>query len=243
MSALFIKLPEAVNNNSLKKYDEIRFKCTNFTGIGVFTIQQLSYTAKARIIGGGNFCTSGGESLGTEVDVPSNSSYLRFTNASGSEIFLDKKYDLRQFSHDPAVAEIVDFDVSQFAYSTELRLLKLCNNCCYGDIGMLANLSKLNEVKLQSTDCFGNLDDLANTTDFTKVGLALTRLTGDASSLSKNINLSRLYLADTKDSQYDFDELADGMVTNGRNSGTMATYNNDGTLVTYTFSIDGWTKS
>lgn len=167
--------------------------------------------------------------------------YLRIHGAGGGKVFIRKKYDLQRFVCQPDNATI-DVDVDQFACSPKISVFRTSPNAAYGDIRSFSGCTDLTELKLQSSRISGNLDDMRSLTKLKYVDLSNAKISGDAVSLSKNIEMTSLLLKNASTINFDFDKLADGMVENGRTSGTLATTNTDNTRAVYTFTSNGWTK-
>lgn len=250
MNSLIITLPSEVSDNSIRRLNEARFEIGNQASeeskkaIGV----ALDAPGLIRCPDGHMYFNNGG----TPGTVPleqnaiagtGNMTYWWFATP-GSHVLLSAKENIVKLS---STNSVLKGNLSELKYSPRLNeldlgseteaaltgsiedissevlssipLFKVRGPGVYGNISVFSGNESLEQLLINGTDCEGDITSLAACTELTRIRFNNSGVTGNV------------------------DDLADGLYSNGKTSGTLTyTYNSSGSAVTYTFSPSGWTK-
>lgn len=242
MQTLIIKLPSEVDDDSLKRIDEIRFEArTNLTPEGL-TRNALELNpgsqVNGRIAGNGHFTNSAGtQDNGQSFNVGEGATYI-FTSIGDYYLFIGHKDILTKVKID-AVGLFIE--LSELSYCTNLKVISIIDSRGSGDLSDIINvLPGIEKLTLRGNLFTGDAGLLDETENLTELMLRKTAITGTL-NIGRNIGLSSVNIFGSE-IVADFDDIADNMVTNGRVSGTMDVYMPNQAHVVYTFTSEGWTK-
>ena len=205
MKCLVTKLNGTVNNDSLLKLGEVKFKFnkvanpTSDTRNFYITVNKPT-TLK---INGGGFFTDKNliENKGDTLTIDANSSGLYFVSNNDVEISVIDKYNLTSLRNYDNIAtsgkedysnKFKDFDLSDIICCTALESVLVVNTSLKGDIKYLCNLPKMNYIMLNNTSVSG---DIASFSKLVKLTSSLlienTFISGDLGTLPDNIKWVR----------------------------------------------------
>ena len=206
---LVTKLNGTVNNNSILRLGEMRFKInkvdvpteeTQFLGLFVNT------PSKVEIIGDGYFTDKNlQENKGKSLSIDSTTNGIFVSSTSDVEVALLGKYAITRikayYNNQPngtVYAKNKFFDIDDLKYSTALITLNLPSAQVSGDIANLKNLTALDTLNLYGTQISGDVANLKNLTALTTLNLAGTQVSGDVVNLKNLTALTTLNLAGTQ---------------------------------------------
>jgi len=242
MQTLIIKLPSEVDDDSLKRIDEIRFEArTNLTPEGAArNVLELNPGSQVngRITGNGHFTNAAGtQDNGKSFNVGKGATYT-YTSIGDYYLFIGHKDILTKVKID-AVGLFIE--LSELSYCTNLKVISIIDLRGAGDLSDIINvLPGIEQLTLRGNLFTGDAGLLDETENLTELMLRNTAITGTL-NIGRNIGLSSVNIIGTE-VVADFDDIADNMVTNGRVSGTMEVYMPNQAHVVYTFTSEGWTK-
>lgn len=243
MQALVIKLPSAVDDDSLKRIDEIRFEVrSNLTPEGTaINVLELNPGGQVngRITGNGYFTNaSGTQNKGTSFNVGEGSTY-NYVSIGDYYLFIGRKDILTKVKID---ATGIFIELSELSYCTNLKNISIIDLRGSGDLSDIINvLPGIEQLTLRGNLFTGDAGLLDETENLTDLMLRNTLITGTL-NVGKNIALSSINIFGSEITA-DFDSIADDMVENGRVSGTMEVYTPTSAHFVYTFTSEGWTKA
>jgi hypothetical protein len=202
---LVTKLNGTVNNNSILRLGEMRFKInkvdvptegTQLLGLFVNT------PSKVEIIGDGYFTDKNlQENKGKSLSIDSTTNGIFVSSTSDVEVALLGKYAITRinayYNNQPngtVYAKNKFFDIDDLKYSTALITLNLPSAQVSGDIANLKNLTALATLNLYGTQVSGDVVNLKNLTALTNLNLANTRVSGDIANLKNLTALTTLNL-------------------------------------------------
>nr|DAL37138.1 MAG TPA_asm: hypothetical protein [Caudoviricetes sp.] len=193
---LVTKLNGTVNNNSILRLGEMRFKInkvdvptegTQLLGLFVNT------PSKVEIIGDGYFTDKNlQENKGKSLSIDSTTNGIFVSSTSDVEVALLGKYAITRinayYNNQPngtVYAKNKFFDIDDLKYSTALITLNLPSAQVSGDIANLKNLTALTTLNLygEYTSLTGNIDELSALSKCTEMSFKYSKLTGDLASL------------------------------------------------------------
>lgn len=242
MQTLIIKLPSEVDDDSLKRIDEIRFEVrSNLTPDGAASnVLELNPGGQVngRITGNGHFTNaSGTQDKGKSFNVGEGATY-NYASIGDYYLFIGHKDILTKVKID---ATGIFIELSELSYCTNLKVISILDRRGSGDLSDLKNvLPGIEQLTLRGNQFTGDVGLLDETENLTELMLRYTAITGTL-NVGRNIGLSSVNIIGTE-VVADFDDIADNMVTNGRVSGTMEVYMPNQAHVVYTFTSEGWTK-
>ncbi len=227
MQTFTIRCFDTVNNDTLPKLDEIRFKMTTNTfstrrDIGVsFTDLSTVRTNKVDIYS----ASTGGTNYGHSKDVaPNILTNLYFEEADGY-IFLGnynalQRLDLYGSQTDKPLFEIDLAQLHGCSAMTSLYMETPYKNVSRGDLTDLPNIANYWRLSLIGENITGNTSVLSESTEMFDLRLWVTSIEGKLSDLSKCIKLTRIS-STSPAIVADWQDMCDGMVANGRESGRL----------------------
>ena len=210
MKCLVTKLNGTVNNDSLLKLGEVKFKFnkvanpTSDTRNFYITVNKPT-TLK---INGGGFFTDKNliENKGDTLTIDANSSGLYFVSNNDVEISVIDKYNLTSLRNYDNIAtsgkedysnKFKDFDLSDIICCTALESVLVVNTSLKGDIKYLCNLPKMNYIMLNNTSVSGDIASFSKLVNLTNFSVSNTSVSGDIASFSKLVNLTNLNVSNT----------------------------------------------
>ena len=242
MDMLQIKLPGAVENDSLKKIDEVAIKVieSNTPSSQVRNIIEIapSRVIDGRITGDGYFTNlAGSENYGKSYKVET----YQGLSIGDYNLFLGSKNSIQKLKFDVAGVLI---DIEELAYCNSLSELLLASGTGKGDVCNLSNIvSNMKVIYLAGSAFGGDVAVFNGTTKLTRLELRSSDNFYGNLAVGKNVGLTQLFCSGSKSINMDGDSIADEMVANGRTSGTCQIGAPAGGYSTYTFTSSGWTKA
>ena len=194
---LVTKLNGTVNNSSISRLGEMRFKInkvdvptegTQLLGLFVNT------PSKVEIIGDGYFTDKTlQKNKGKSLSIDSATNGIFVSSISNVEVALLGKYAITEingyYRNQPSntiYSTNKSFDIGDLKYSTALTSLNFYNSQVSGDIANLKSLTALTSLGLSNTQVSGDIANLKSLTALTSVILSNTQvpLTGNIGELS-----------------------------------------------------------
>ena len=250
MNMMQIKLPEAVTDNTLKTISEFEFYVSgewdavaNNNRISI----SLSRSSTIRIVeGSAHFTNSQNtEDLGRTISIPANTSTYLYISSGSAKILVDYKDYIYGFTAPAGRQTTLTNDINYFR-SNRINYLTL-DGCYFEypfDTKKFTDLYELRINHSQNSQVF-NLNDIKVVSVLHLLGVNATIL-GEVSALSRNYRLSEIRL---KEATGAVEDLFDGMVNNGRTSGTLLMIFSGGTVtyqgstirsISAAFNSEGW---
>lgn len=246
-----IKLPVAVDNDSLPLWDTVVLKnLKSMTASSGFTSPDIGFSVSGNSVelkGNGNFVLSynNNTNLGTKLVQSSGYDYIPFlpVNTDSDTVILVKNASNVQsvklmYTDTESLTALVDLaeslhsyscyggnvDLSHFKRHTELTYLGN-NNSVTGDISNLSALTNLQSFNFANCPVTGDISNLAALTNLQSINFANCHVTGDIASLATEIAKAK--------KAHTLNIACNGVITNG--SVTPA----NKASVTITFAADG----
>ena len=224
MKCLVTKLNGTVNNDSLLKLGEVKFKFnkvanpTSDTRNFYITVNKPT-TLK---INGGGFFTDKNliENKGDTLTIDANSSGLYFVSNNDVEISVIDKYNLTSLRNYDNIAtsgkedysnKFKDFDLSDIICCTALESVLVVNTSLKGDIKYLCNLPKMNYIMLNNTSVSGDIASFSKLVNLTNLNVSNTSVSGDIASFSKLVKLTSSLLIENTFISGDLGTLPDNI--------------------------------
>ena len=191
---LVTKLNGVVDNNSILRIGEIRFKVdkvdnpTDATQVLGITVNAPS---KMEIIGKGYFTDKTlSENKGKSITIDTTTNGVFVSSTDNVEIALLGKYaitNILPFYNGQASSTYSKnkaLDINNLKYSLALTKIILGNSQVYGDIKALENLTALTNIDLNNSQVYGDIKALENLVEITNIQLQNTKVKGNISSFS-----------------------------------------------------------
>lgn len=241
METLVMTLPSAVTDETLKRIDEIRIEARSslyFEGLVRNTLELNQYShVSARITGDGHFTNIEGTSdLGKNIS-DFISTYM-FSSIGDYNLFVGKKDRISKIKIDKTGLFI---RLSELNYCQNLVDINIFRG--EGDLADIANLlPTIKRLTLRNNLFTGDVGLLSNSTDLEYLMLRDSEHHG-VLSFNGNSKLEYINIINSSGITADFDEIANGLYSSGKESGTLETYAVNEIHNVYTFTSEGWTKA
>ena len=209
---LVTKLKGIVNNESLLKLSEFRFKIDKVQSPSKnnrsFAID-VNSSMYVRIIGEGYFTNEDlSENKGKSLLLNPESINCIYVSNNDVEVSIENKYNIERF-YCEAVSDSwlvgtghknIHIDINDFKYSNALTSLNLADTTLTGDIAAIKNLTALAYLNLENTTLIGDIAAIKNLTALTYLNLENTTLTGDIAAIKNLTALETIYLRNSNTS-------------------------------------------
>ena len=210
MKCLVTKLNGTVNNDSLLKLGEVKFKFNKV--VNPTSNTQNFYIAVNKPttlkINGGGFFTDKNltEHKGNTLTIDANKSGLYFVSNNDVEISVIDKYNLTELKNYDSITasgkedfsnKFKDFDLSNLIYCAALKKIIIANTSASGDIASLGKLVNLTYLSVANTSASGDIASFSKLVNLTNLNVANTSVSGDIASLGKLVNLTNLNVTNT----------------------------------------------
>lgn len=227
MQTFTIRCFDTVNNDTLPKLDEIRFKMTTNTfdtrqHFGVEYVELATVrTNKVNMYS----ASTDGTNYGHSTDITPNVLTNLYFDESDGYIFLGNYNNLRRLDLYGSQTEkpLFEIDLAQLRGCSSMDSLFMetpYKNVSKGDLSDLPNISNFWRLSLIGENITGNTSVLSNSVELFDLRLWATSIEGKLSDLSKCIKLTRISSTSSA-IEGDWEDMCDGMVANGRTSGRM----------------------
>lgn len=256
---LLTQLKASVNNDGLSKLGILTLKVTPQT-IANTNQQRFGFRASnGKVVTlkayGGYFATTPQnievDKLTTRVIKTADVDVLYFKNAE-YHLEVENKYGLTILRNAGNANSIVSINIDELPYCDELTQLSVNNSQSVGNITSIKNLIGLTILSISNTNIEGDIANLSSLVSLTELGINTPGVYGDCVALK---NMTSLRNLSVRDGVYGnivnlskcisliegyvnlsmiegtLESLADGMVSNGRTSGTCVIYGNG--IITY----------
>lgn len=206
---LVTKLNGVVNNNSILRIGEIRFKINKVEVptegtqlLGVF----VNAPSKMEIIGDGYFTDKTlTENKGKSITVDKTTNGVFVSSDNDVEIALLNKYAITSVTsyYIGQPSSTVNpsnkaFDIDDLKYSPSITKISMNNSKMSGDIETLKSLTALTVLDAGNTQVIGDIEALKNLTALNNIELNETKVSGDIDALKNLVELTRVRFQNTK---------------------------------------------